>query len=135
MCLADAKPAENSAQGKESNVPAADFWLSPFVFFLCGLCSSPLFLLSGLMFLWICLYFGIRCWPSLLHIVSWLCPWCQETQWVTAEHLLTVASEKAHDTCCSVMKNNSELTPKMTQQCFFTACCKRDRHAFISSTA
>lgn len=49
------------------------------------------------MFIWICLYFSIRWWPSLLHIISWLCPWCQVTQWVTAEQLPAVASEKACD--------------------------------------
>lgn len=77
------------------------------------------------MFLWICLYSGIRCWPSLLRIISWLCLRCQVTPWVTAELLLTVASEKARDTCCSVMKKKSELTPKVTQQHFFAACYKR----------
>lgn len=78
------------------------------------------------MFLWICLSFGIRCWPSVLHNISWLCPWCQVTWWVMAEHLLTVASEKARDTCCSVMKKKNELIPKVIQQRFFAACYKRD---------
>lgn len=86
------------------------------------------------MFLWICFYFGMRCWPSVLQIISWLCPWCQVTLCVTAKHLLAVASEKARDTCCSVIKK-SELTPKVTQQHFFAACCKRDSHTFITPMA
>lgn len=105
--------------------PFSLYFLYPLLF-LFGLCSCPLFLLNELMFLWIYLYFGIRCWLSLLRIISWLCPWCQVTQWVMAEHLLTVASEKARDTSCSVMKTKSELTPKVTQQRFFAACYKRD---------
>lgn len=54
------------------------------------------------------------------------------THWVTAEHLLTVASEKSCDTCCSIMKKKSDLTPKVTQQHFFAAYYNKDRHAFIS---
>lgn len=139
MCLADAKPAENPAQAKEKSVPAAVFPLSPFVFctlssFYLGCAHAPLFILSEAMFLWICFYFGMRCWPSVLQIISWLCPWCQVTLRVTAEHLLAVASEKARDTCCSVIKK-SELTPRVTQQHFFAACYKRGSHTFISPTA
>lgn len=109
MCLSDSKSAGNSGQGKARIVSAADFLLSPLCFctisyFYLG-SAHPFFLLSEVMFLQICLYFSIRCSPCLLHFISWLCPWCHVTQWLTAELLLTVASEKTHDTCCTVMKN------------------------------
>lgn len=76
--------------------PSSLYFLYPLHFHL-YYTHPPPFLLNEVMFIWICLYFSIRWWPSLLHIISWLCPWCQVTQWVTAEQLPAVASEKACD--------------------------------------
>lgn len=85
------------------------------------------------MFIWICLHFSIRWRPPLLHIISWLCPWCQVTQWVTAEQLPTVASEKACDTCSQELKK--EWAHTEGDSATLLCCLLWNRHILISPTA